>query len=139
MTVISPSKPIDVSDAPFAVPPVIVFDLPVPPSVNRTRKVDWRAGKKFKGWTKRADLMVLGSRCRSHAPQPRMISGAYELLIVLSEKHTRIDLDNGIKWLVDYLRRIEAVTDDSQKYFHKLTVEWGDAPEGCRVHIRGLA
>lgn len=139
MQVATPMQPIDTSDAPFAVPPVIVLDLPAPPSVNRTRKVDWSMGRKYKGWTKRADKLVLASRGRTRDPQARRIVGQYELAITMSENHTGIDLDNGIKALVDYLRRIEVVQDDSPKFFRRLTVEWGAAIEGCRVVVRGVS
>lgn len=135
----SPAPVLDTSDRPFGLPAEIVLDLPAPPSVNRTRKIDWKAGRKFKGWTRRADVLVLASRCRTRDPQAHHIPGRYELSITLSEAHTKIDLDNGIKWLIDYLRRIEAVQDDSPAYFRRLTVEWGTAPEGCRVTVRACA
>jgi hypothetical protein len=41
--------------------------------------------------------------------------------------------------LIDYLRRIEVIQNDSPKYFRKLTVEWGTAPEGCRVTVKACA
>lgn len=122
-------------DVPFAVPPVIVFDLPVPPSVNRTRRLDMTSLTRTNTWKRAADGFVLAQR-RS---QPRKIHGPFELLIVMSEAHTGIDLDNGVKALIDYLRRIDAIQEDAPKFLRKFTVEWGDAPEGCRVHIRGLA
>lgn len=123
-------------DAPFAVPPVIVLDLPAPPSVNRTRKIDWAHAAKHKEWVRCADQTLLAARALKGRPK---IPGPYELLIILSEDHTRIDADNGLKAIIDYLRRIEVVVDDKQSLLRKLTVEWGDAPAGCRVHVRGLA
>lgn len=131
----SPMPRIDTADAPFAVPPVIVFDLPKPPSVNRTRKWDAKSERFVAAWKHNADKFVLAQRLQ----QPRKIYGAFELLIVMSEDHTRMDLDNGVKSLIDYLRRIDAIQNDSPQFLRKLTVEWGDAPEGCRVHVRGLA
>ncbi|HZP77548.1 MAG TPA: hypothetical protein VFB45_15495 [Pseudolabrys sp.] len=116
-------------------PPVIVFDLPAPPSVNRTRRVDWKSQKLVDKWKRGANGFVLLQR----RGQPRKIYGPYELLIVMSEAHTGIDLDNGIKSLIDYLHRIDAIEGDDQPRLRKLTVEWGDAPQGCRVHIRGIA
>jgi Holliday junction resolvase RusA-like endonuclease len=116
-----------------------ILDLPAPPSVNRTRRIDWKMMPKFKGWTKAADAMVLAARSRTAGnPQLRKVNGQFELKIVLSAAHTRIDLDNGIKWTIDYLRRIELITDDSPKYLRRLVVEWGMAPEGCRVTITEL-
>lgn len=139
MAIRSTIAPIDTSDAPFATPPVVVLDLPAPPSVNRTRMVDWKGRAGHRRWVETCDQLVLASRCRTRDPQPRRVPGQYEVLIVMSEAHTGIDLDNGIKALIDYLRKIEIVEDDSPKFFRKLTVEWGSAIEGCRVHVRGIA
>lgn len=136
MAIRSTIAPIDTSAAPFATPPVIVLDLPAPPSVNRTRKWDPASERMVNKWKDAADKFVLSQRGRQN---PRKIYGAFELLIVMSEKHTGIDLDNGIKALIDYLRRIDTIQDDAQRFLRKLTVEWGDAPEGCRVHVRGIA
>jgi Holliday junction resolvase RusA-like endonuclease len=135
VNVISPMPLIDTSDAPFAAPPVIVLDLPVPPSVNKTRKLRPAGVVILAKWKDAADKFVLAQRAR----QPRKISGGFELIVTFSEQHTGMDLDNGLKALIDYLRRIDAIQDDAQKYLRRLTVEWGDAPEGCRVHIRGIA
>jgi Holliday junction resolvase RusA-like endonuclease len=60
----------------------------------------------------------------------------FELLIILSENHTRIDLDNGLKALIDYLRKIELIEDDSPKHMRRLVVEFGLAPFGCRVTVK---
>lgn len=135
MPVISPMPALDTSDRPFGLPPEITLDLPVPPSVNRTRKIDLCSLRLVNEWKQAADKFVLTQR----RGQPRKIFGGYELLITLSEDHTSIDLDNGIKSLIDYLRKIEIVEDDSPKFFRRLTVEWGQALEGCRVTVRPFA
>ena len=113
-----------------------VLDLPVPKSVNRLRKVDWQASRGIKSWTAKADALVLAARCRSRDPIRFAPARRFELAITISETHTRIDLDNGLKHIIDYLKRIEAIVDDGPKHMRKLTVEWGTAPEGCRVAIR---
>jgi hypothetical protein len=59
--------------------------------------------------------------------------------VVLSEHHCKIDLDNGLKALIDYLRRIELIEDDSPKHMRRLVVEFGLAPMGCRVVVRACA
>jgi Holliday junction resolvase RusA-like endonuclease len=117
----------------------ITIDLPVPPSVNRTRKVDWRSCKAKTAWTKSADALVLAAKCRQISPIILAKHKTFELLITLSEHHTKIDLDNGIKWLIDYLRRIELIEDDGPKHLRRLTVEWGLAPEGARVTVTPVA
>lgn len=126
---------ISTSNPPFAVPPVIVFDLPAPPSINRVRRVDWKFQKMVDRWKREAGGFVLLQR----RGQPRKVYGPYELLIVMSEAHMRMDLDNGVKSIIDYLQRIDAVEGDDQPRLRKLTVEWGDAPQGCRVHIRAIS
>lgn len=129
-----------ISDRPFALPNreliSTVIDVPAPPSVNSTRKVDWRNHSKVTTWMKAADSFMLQRNARGLKAQK--IIGRYELLITISEAHTKIDLDNGLKVLIDYLRRIELVTNDSPKYLRRIVVEWGHAPVGCRVTVQEL-
>lgn len=127
-----PVFPPNVSERPFALACDIVLDLPVPPSVNRTRKVNWAAHAKTKAWISAADKTLL-----AQGWQRGGIIGRVELRVTLSEAHTGLDLDNALKGLIDYLRRIEVIEDDSKKYLRRLTVEWGTAPEGARVVVRG--
>lgn len=108
---------------------ITLLDLPPPPSVNRTRKINWRETKKIAAWHASADRMLLSVKYR-----PPMIE-RFELRITFSEELVNFDLDNGLKGLIDYLRRIDAIVDDSKKHLRRLVVEWGDAPEGCRVEI----
>lgn len=119
--------------------PDIVLDLPVPPSVNRTRRGGAGMGAKFKGWTRTADALVLAAKVRTRDPIKLIKMERFELFITLSERHTKIDLDNGLKWLIDYLRRIDLIKDDGQKHMRRLTVEWGLAPEGARIIVRPMA
>jgi hypothetical protein len=55
--------------------------------------------------------------------------------VTLDERHCGLDLDNGIKALLDYARRIELVRDDSPRYLRRLVVEWSEAPRGCRLML----
>ena len=125
-------------DRPFAPPLDIEIDLPVPPSVNRARRIDWSQHRQHKQWVRSADVLILAARGRSHQPVPRAMAGAFEATVILSEKHTRIDLDNSLKCLLDYAKRIELIVDDGPKYLRRLVVEWGYAPEGCRLILRAL-
>lgn len=132
----------DTSARPFGLPAhelvTTVIDVPVPPSVNRTRRIDWRNHAKVLAWHKNADNMMMFVPKAARRP----VLGKYELLITLSEEHTGMDLDGGLKCLIDYLRRIELVTNDSPKYFRRLVVEWchpAVAPAGVRVTIQELA
>lgn len=128
----------DMSDPPFAAPPDIVLDLPCPPSVNRTRRVDWKGKRQITAFANVADAYVLAAKVRSVSPLKLVKVPRFELIITLSEQHTKIDLDNGLKALIDYLRRIGLIEDDSPKHMRRLTVEFGRAPFGCRVTIKPL-
>lgn len=123
-------------DRPFAPPLDIVLDLPPPPSVNRTRRVDWAGKKHVTAWSNVADGFVLAAKCRSVNPLRMTKIKRFELLITLSETNNRLDLDNGLKALIDYLRRIELIEDDSPKHMRRLVVELGIAPFGARVIVR---
>ena len=114
----------------------VVLDLPVPPSVNRTRKINWAHKQKVDAWKKNCDAHVLAAKTRAISPLKLVKIPRFELTITISEDHTEIDLDAGLKALIDYLRRVEVVEDDSQKHMRKLTVEWGHAPEGTRITVR---
>lgn len=129
----------DTSAPPFAVHSDIILDLPAPPSVNKTRKIDWSASRAVKAWQNVANAYVLAAKGRAISPLLLTKVPRFHLLIVVSEHHTKIDLDNGLKALIDYLRRIELIEDDSWKHMRKLTVEWGLAPHGVRVTVRPCA
>lgn len=129
---------IDGRDPPFACPPDIVLDLPVPPSVNRTRKINW-ADRLHSKWIEVADKCVLAAKCKVVGSiRGRKIDGPFEAIIQLSAEHTKMDLDNAIKGLIDYARRIELIVDDGPKYMRRLTLEWGEAPTGCRLTLRPM-
>jgi Holliday junction resolvase RusA-like endonuclease len=127
------------ADPPFACPPDVVLDLPPPPSVNRTRRVNWAAKREGDAWRNVANAYVLAAKGRAVAPLKLTKIKRFELIVTLSEHHTKIDLDNGLKALIDYLRKIELIEDDSYKHMRKLTVQWGLAPMGARVTVRPCA
>ena len=63
------------ADPPFACPPDDwVFDIPLPPSVNRTRKVHWAGHRRHEAWRNAA-----GWHLRAN---PRRLQ-RYELTITL--------------------------------------------------------
>lgn len=126
-------------DRPFAMPPEITLDLPAPPSVNRTRRVDWKGKRQLVAWGNVADGYVLAAKGRAVNPLRLTKIKRFELLITLSEKNNRLDLDNGLKALIDYLRRIELIEDDSPRHMRRLVVELGIAPFGARVTVRPCA
>jgi Holliday junction resolvase RusA-like endonuclease len=126
-------------DPPFACPPDIVLNLPVPPSINRTRRIDWKHQKRLREWKKLADgFVMLDKRRGLNPPQSEPIE-RFELRIEINEAITNVDLDNTIKHLIDYLRRIEVIANDAPKNMRKITVEWGSPIRGVRVTIVRLA
>lgn len=122
----------------IAVIPDIVLDLPSPPSVNRTRKINWAARRAVEAWKNVAHAYVLAAKGRSVAPLKLTKIPKFELTVTLSRHHTRIDLDNGLKAVIDYCRQIELIEDDSPKHMCRLVVEYGLAPHGCRVVVRPM-
>ncbi len=124
------------ADPPFACPPDVVLDLPCPPSVNKVRRVDWSSVRVVKAWQNVSNAYVLAAKGRANSPLKLTKIPRFELHIVMSEHHTKIDLDNGLKALIDYLRKIELIEDDSPKHMRRLVVEWGLAPFGVRVTVK---
>lgn len=112
----------------------IVLDVPAPPSVNRTRKVHWAGHRKYETWKKNAGLhLIANGQYRKAKPG---IKGRYELTITLNESLCKTDPDNPTKAAIDFLRSLELITDDSPIYARKITIEWGDVPDGCRLTVR---
>jgi len=123
------------SDPPFACPQDVVLDLPVPPSVNKTRRIDG-AGKALTAkWRTLAHGILMAAGFRRRGTPIRR----FQLWITVSEDHTEQDLDNPLKNLIDYLRLIEVVENDARKNMREIHVVWGAAPEGCRVTVRPCA
>ena len=110
----------------------VVLDLPVPPSVNRARKINWGKDgyRAVRGWHEKADALLLAVKYRP------LFFEVFELHITMHERKRAPDLDNILKVLIDYLKRIEAIADDAPANMRRLVVEWGEAPEGVRVHVR---
>lgn len=126
-------------DRPFGAPLDIILDLPPPPSVNRTRRMDFSSLRVVNAWKNVANAYVLAAKGRAINPLRLNKIARFELHIIMSEHHSKIDLDNGLKALIDYLRKIELIEDDSPKHMRRIIVEFGTAPMGCRVTVRPIA
>jgi Holliday junction resolvase RusA-like endonuclease len=123
------------ADAPFHAPVDIIIDLPTPISVNRIWRAN-RAGKKrvsispeYASWMRNADNLALST---GQFRGLKTIVGKFEAHIVL--KRVRGDLDNRAKGVLDWLQSRSVIVDD--KFCERLTLEWGEAPTGCRVTVR---
>jgi len=127
------------ADAPFHCPPDVVLDLPVPISVNKLRRINWRAHRRAGLWQDQADRHLLAAKCRTENPVKLNSIQRFEIEITLNESKVFLDLDNSLKLLIDYLRHRNIIMDDSPKHMRKLTVLWGLAPHGCRVTVKPCA
>lgn len=110
---------------------MIVLDLPAPLSVNETRRIDWTASKRVAAWIKNADAHFLQQKRGLGKPVP----GRFEIVVTLPES-CRIDADNNLKIVIDCVRRFRLVDDDDPSHMRRVTVEFGDAPTGCRVCVK---
>jgi len=133
MSVPSPFIPPDVSDPPFV--PDLTIDLPVPPSTNKVRKIDYAGRRLVKAWHANCDaLLISNGQVRGR----KRIDGQYEVRIVVDEKATKCDLANLEKSAIDYLVDIDLVKDDGKKHLRRLTMEWGHAPQGIRMIVKPM-
>jgi hypothetical protein len=117
-------------------PTVVTLELPLPPSVNQTRRLDAFGNRARHQFYLRTDLHL-----SAYGPQPapvRKITGRYAIAIQIPE-HSRLDLDNHCKVLLDYLVSREFVAGDDKRYLRRLTIEWVDAEQCplCHVTITG--
>ena len=128
------------ADAPFHCPPDIILDLPVPVSVNKTRRIDWAGHRRAGKWKEQADRHLMVAKRRAESPV-RLDNPVdrFELNILLSDAEADLDADNVCKVLIDYLRTRSLIKNDSKQHMRRLIVEFGEAPTGCRVTIRPLA
>jgi len=83
-----------------------VLHLPPPPSVNETRRDYGKGTAALHRWHEIADKEILAQGGMRRLPR---ITGQFQATVTLDEKSCRLDLDNGIKALIDYARRIELV------------------------------
>lgn len=117
----------------------ITINIPAPPPINQTRRIDWAKHAKHMAWRKRAGGSILEFMSNARkAGTPNHIAGQFEIAITLDEKTVNCDLDATLKGTVDFLVVSGIVTDDSKKYMRRVVLEWGDCPEGCRVMLRSI-
>ena len=112
----------------------IHLSLPAPPSVNATRRIDKAGIRAKREWIKHCDGYVYAD---GGVKRLGRIPGTYEAQLILDPNLTRLDIDNAIKNVLDYVSlHLELVTDDSPKYLRRVVIEFDTAPRGCRVVLR---
>jgi Holliday junction resolvase RusA-like endonuclease len=123
---------------------VITLDLPCPPSVNRLRRLDKAGLWRLDRWRENADNMITAQWATAKFRgklKPTLVGYPVSITVKLSENE-RLDLDNVSKALLDYLKRIEIISDDSKRFVRRLLLEWvapEEAPDGVRVTISSVS
>lgn len=112
---------------------MIIYQLPMPPSVNAmfaNRAGNGRGRittRKYNEWRRQAGLQIMGQ-----GPL-RKISGPVAIRLIISDS-TRGDIDNRCKAVLDLLVSHKIIEDDSKRIVRKILLEWGDV-EGAQVEI----
>jgi len=119
-------------------PASVILDLPIPPSVNETRKINWAARGKVEDWVRAADARVRlswNSQRVTFGTVVKRIEGPIEIHILVNG---RLDPDNLPKVALDYLRRIEVIENDSPKFVRRLVIEPSSEPAKgeCRITVK---
>lgn len=134
---------------PFALPADSIeftLDLPVPPSVNKLRKITQDGRKLLKAYKAQADIhVVLEWRNRHHKNDTerfklpiRKLTGQFEAVIQFGDDSSNMDADNLIKTVMDFAVSREFVKDDGKKYMRRVMVEYRDDMSGCKLKLRSL-
>jgi hypothetical protein len=122
-----------VDDNGARVMPETVLNLPPPPSVNKTRKSHPAGVRAAEEWRKRAGKHILAA---GGMRRFQKMADRFEVVLILDENGTGIDLDNGPKVAIDFCKRLGLIRDDGPRYMRRVTIEWGEAPEGLRLILR---
>lgn len=131
----------DVADRPFALPLDSVeftLELPVPPSINRCRKITLLGRQLLKHWHRDADAHLMVSMNVRRPLPVGQISGHCEAVIELSEDATGIDLDNCLKAVLDYAVSRGFLPDDSPKFVRQIVLRWSTGGPGVKLTLRSL-
>lgn len=137
----------DLVERPFALPASSVeftIDLPVPPSVNKLRRITQAGRKKLKKYYADADIHVLKEWRDRHENGERFrlpirkLVGAFEAVISIGDESCKTDADNLAKTILDFAVSRQFVTDDSPKFMRRLIIEYRDDMRGCRLTLRSL-
>jgi len=109
----------------------MIFNLPLPPSVNQlyfNRKGGRAKTKLYEDW-----ITVARDALRKQKAIP--IFGQVSIEYVISEK-SRCDLGNHEKALTDLLVTHGILEDDSKDHVRRISLEWSPDVSGVHVRIR---
>lgn len=109
------------------------LDVPVPPSTNKIRRIDWANHRKHQEWRDDA-----GWALKFSGQWRRRLQGLkrYTLEIILDESQVATDPDNVAKSCSDLLKTIGVIVDDGPKNARQILIRWGEAPRGIRLIVR---
>jgi Holliday junction resolvase RusA-like endonuclease len=113
----------------------ITLDIPLPPSVNKVRRINWAGYRDYKRWQEDADkTLMLHQQNKQHS-----ILAPYEITIEVDYSKLQSDLDNIVKALIDYCVSRCFVPDDHKRFLKGFRVRFTDhLPDGCRVTIASV-
>lgn len=118
----------------------IVLELPAPPSINRAG-AEWRLGNKalrVQRWRRKADghLLITGQHRKLSKDGNPLIEGFFGCDVLWDHRladELHSDIDNRVKYLLDYLQYLRIIEND--RNCRPLHVDYGDAPDGCCVRL----
>ena len=114
----------------------ITLDLPLPPSVNKTRRINWASYGDYKRWQANADKTLMFHKQNKQHP----ITGAFEITIEIDYDTLRADPGNILKALEDYCVSRKFVPDDRKRFLKGICIKFVDhLPDGCRVTLRPIS
>ena len=110
---------------------MLTLNLSLPPSINRRIAKLGNASPEVKAWIRDCDARLMAARYRA----PRYTEDV-ELEIVWDEKR-RVDIDAGLKCLLDYMQRPGVAVYSNDRQVRRLLVSYGPV-DGCRIAVRSL-
>src|SRR5215472_5869516 len=118
----------------------IILDLPVPPSVNKLRRLNKAALRAYERWKQVADAIVTAhwAAMKFRGTGRPTLAGERVVVSIYISERARLDADNAHKALMDYLTRIEVISDDRKRFVRRIITEWvppDQAPQGVRIVV----
>ena len=124
----------DFADPPFACPPDVVIDLPMPPTTNT---LFYNAGRLGRIRTKEYDAWIKEAGWKLASQRPRQVTGRVSIIIEVSDAESTDtwDVANREKAAVDLLVTHRIIPGDSKRWVREITMRWADVA-GVRITIR---